>query len=204
MLGSPHCHAGIRYAVRRETHFSSLGDAALRMVDENERFMAIQGSRTWAGLDGDIAPGDERYKPFILGHQFHALLIHFDELLSDVHVEQHVLFDGEQTRAMAGSSPFGGTVYRIDEDESGRVPGMVFEFPETPRIEVRFSGYEEIDGLRVPRQLVVDDGSATFDYRFWSLNLSESGKTWIDDHRALNAMINEDRPAGRLCADPDS
>lgn len=164
-----------------ETFFGGVDQAAIRFVDDNDQVIAVEGNWAWVSQNGAAQLGADPLKVFALGHQFHALLLHFEEFAVDVSQTSEIPFGDANRAGISGGYPYGGTMHLITGDDRRYPDGMAFEFPETPRIEVRFSDWQMLDDTAVPFRLQIDDGDRVFDYRYTEIDISRGTATWFHD-----------------------
>lgn len=164
-----------------ESYFHDIDMAAIRFVDENEQVIAVEGPWSWMSQNGDAQLGSDFHKLFVLGHQYHALLRYFDDLSLNSRKTQRLEFNGGTHRGITRNYPYGGTIHLIDGNDPARPSGLLFEFPDTPRIESRFSDWRDSHGVTVPYQIEVDDGNLVFIYRYTDIDLTPQSPEWFFD-----------------------
>jgi hypothetical protein len=111
-----------------ESYFQSKDAAAIRHVRDSEQTIVIEGPQAWTRVGGDTALGADFHKLFALGHQFHAFLLYFNDIVSNVQRNGEVVFEGEIHRATSGDYPYGGTVHLVQGDDESRPVVLLFEF----------------------------------------------------------------------------
>ena len=160
-----------------ETYFQSREFSAIRHLGESERLVAVEGPYGWAKVGEKAELGSGFNKLFALGHQFHALLLHFDEIVGATR-QGDVHFGAGLHQATTGDYPYGGSVHLIHGDEESRPMGIVFEFPGDTVISVEFSDWRAADERWLPYQLSIDDGERTFKYRYTDIDLTARSPLW--------------------------
>lgn len=164
---------------RIESHYQSKAAAAIRHIDETDRVIAVEGPLGWARLDGKSEAGSEFYKLFALGHQFHAFLLDFDGIASNVRQRDDVLFRGERSRSTSGDYPYGGAVHLVHGVDEAHPAGLLFEFPEGLVISVSFDDWRDVGGVALPYQLKIDDGDRVFDYDYAEIDVAPKSPLWF-------------------------
>lgn len=167
-----------------ESFFGGVDEAAIRFVDDNEQVIAVEGSWAWVSQNGAAQLGEDAHKVFALGHQFHALLLYFERLAIGVRQGSGISFGEVDRAAISGDYPYGGTMHLITGDDWRNPEGFVFDFPESPRIEVHFSDWRTLDDTVVPFRLQIDDGDRVFDYHYTEIDISQGTATWFHDQVA--------------------
>lgn len=166
---------------RTESFFQAADAAAIRHIDERDQLVAVEGPIGWARLGDRSQAGAEFHKQFALGHQYHAFLLHFDELVADRRASSAVTFMGSRRRARSGDYPYGGTVHLVEDQESGRASGFVFELPGAPVIEVVLSDWRDAGNVELPFRAEINDGERVFDYRYASIDIAARSPLWFYD-----------------------
>ena len=169
-----------------ETWFGDTSHAAVRHHRDSVQTMAVEGPFSWAENGEKSQLGEEFWKAFALGHQYHALFVSFEELLGPVDQDQSVTFDGKEMTAIGADYPFGGRIYRVGEAD--RPAGILMQLPDSPPIESRFGDWREQEGRWLPFTILIDDGQATFDYRYETVSIGEDSATWYLDQVAQPAL----------------
>lgn len=164
---------------RIESFFGAADQAAIRFVDEHDQVIAVEGDVAWVSRNGNAQTGSDAHKSFALGHQYHALLLQFEALAVAVGRTPDVSFDGAVRTAISGEYPHGGRIHLVDGDDRRRPEGFVFEFPESPRIEVRFDDWRRLGDSDVPFRLQIDDGQRVFDYRYTDIEIARGNAGWF-------------------------
>ncbi len=161
-----------------ESFFHSSDAAAIRHISEDEQLIAVEGPYSWTRLGDKSELGSDFHKVFALGHQFHAFLLYFEELVTKVRRSEEILFDHETHRAISGNYPYGGVVHLIESDTEARPVGILFEFPETTAITVNFYDWRDVGDAVLPFHLRIDDGERSFDYRYSQIDIASRSPLW--------------------------
>jgi ketosteroid isomerase-like protein len=156
-------------AFRTESYYQSKSSAAIRHLDDGDRLVAVEGPFGWARSEEEAELGPDFYKLFALGHQYHALLLEFDDIVDNVRQASNIEFGGELREARSGDYPYGGTVHLVQGEDASRPAGLRFDFPGNTVILAAFLDWREQDGMSLPRHVRIDDGERTFDYRYTSI-----------------------------------
>ena len=168
-----------------ESYFHSKDNVAIRHIRDFPQLIAVEGPLGWAQTPDGSELGDNFYKSFGLGHQFHAFLLHFDKLVSNARSSEDVSFVNENRAATSGDYPHGGVVHLVNGDIASRPVGLLFEFPDTPPISVTFEDWRGLDDIELPFRMQIDDGERVFDYRYSNIEISPRSPLWF--HEAVNA-----------------
>jgi ketosteroid isomerase-like protein len=168
-------------AFRTESLFRAADQAVIRHLGEEEQTVAVEGPLAWIGRGDRAQLGDDGHKRFALGHQYHALLLHFDELVEEIEPPSELDFGGATHPARGGSFPYGGRVYEVTGVDASRPLGYRMELPQTPPIEVRLDDWRTGDGVTLPHRVVIDDGTLRFDYRYEQIDLGQRPPGWFSD-----------------------
>lgn len=164
-----------------ESYFHSKDAAAIRHIRNPERMIVVEGPQSWVRQGDRSDPGTDFHKLFALGHQFHAFVLHLEELVTNVQRRDDILFDNETHRAVSGDYPYGGVVHLIQGDEETRPVGLLFEFPEDTVISVKFADWRDIDNVTLPFHLRIDDGERIFVYRYSDIDVTPRSPLWFFD-----------------------
>lgn len=165
---------------RTESYFHGKDAAAIRHLDERDHTIAVEGPFSWTRVDGRSAAGTNLHMQFALGHQYHALLLHFEEIVGKIRRTPEIRF-GDVTRAAStGEYPYGGTVHLVDGDDGERPAGLVFEF-EDVTVSVAFHDWRPVGGRLLPFHASIDDGSLVFDYHYTNVDTSPRSPLWFFD-----------------------
>jgi len=162
-----------------ETFFHSESASAIRHIRDDERLIAVEGPLSWTRSSDSVELGTDFHKLFALGHQFHAFLLHFENIVSNFQRVETIDFQGDVYSGVTGDYPYGGVVSLIESDDETRPAGLLFEFPETSPISVVFADWREIDGGAIPYRVKIDDSKRVFDYRYLSIDLAPKSPLWF-------------------------
>ena len=161
------------------SYFQSKNAAAIRHIADTDQTVVVEGPYGWVRVGDSEKMGSDFEKTFALGHQFHAMLLYFDEVMSNPRESGNVFFQGEQRRALTAEYPYGGLVHFIADEGGPRAAGLVFEFPESEPIVARFSDWRNLDQIEVPFQVTVDDGQRIFRYRYTRIDIAPNNPLWF-------------------------
>jgi hypothetical protein len=164
---------------RTESYYRSKDNAAIRHLDDRDRIVAVEGPIGWASDGEKSAAGSDFYKLFALGHQYHALLLEFDNIATNVREDTQVEFAGDMRTATSGDYPYGGTVHLVRGEDASRPAGLRFDFPDDNVIVASFLDWRETDDRVLPHHVRVDDGERTFDYRYTRVDISRASPLWF-------------------------
>lgn len=163
---------------RIESTFQNVDTNAITHIREDSRgTIAVDGAFGWVEQGSDADLGGNFHKLFALGHQFHAFLLHFDELTTNPRaglVELH----GTSRTSRVADYPYGGLVHLIAGDTSSRPWGFQFAFPERPPIWVALGDWRDSAGRMLPFEIEIDDGERTFMYRYTDIAIDAGHVEW--------------------------
>ena len=165
-------------AFKTESFFQSANAAAIRHIRDDEvQTIAVEGPASWATIGERVMLGGDFQKVFALGHQYHAFLLYFDEIVTNIGGDGDFRFKGASYEARHGDYPYGGSVTLV---EGAQHPvGLVFEFPEVPPIVVSLDDWREVGDLELPFLVSIDDGERVFDYRYSRVDVADKSPLWF-------------------------
>ena len=149
-----------------ETYYRSPDEAAARFITDKPALMVIEGPHVWIeSADGAALGGDDERR-FIIGHQFHALAYHFDEIMTDVKRVKKIEFLNGVYKGRKGAYPLGGEATLV-LDEDKRPIGLLMELPDKTRIEVSYSDFRETpSGESAPYKASILQNGNLFTYSY--------------------------------------
>lgn len=162
-----------------QSFFQSKTAAAIRHIRDKDQIVAVEGPYGWVRVGDSENVGSDVEKAFALGHQFHAFLLDFEEIVSDRRESEKISFQGKEHHALTGDYPYGGLVHLIAAQGGLHAPGLVFEFPESEPIVATFSDWRSLDDLEIPFQVDIDDGQRVFSYRYTSIDMTPKTPLWF-------------------------
>ena len=162
-----------------QSFFQSRDAAAIRHISNKDQLVVAEGPYGWVRIDDSEKMGSDFEKTFALGHQFHAFLLYFNEIVSNRRDSEIISFQGKEHRALTGESPHGGRVHLIAAEAGLNAQGLVFEFPESEPIVASFSDWRSLDQLAIPFQVEIDDGQRVFTYRYTSIDITPRTPLWF-------------------------
>lgn len=163
--------------------FQSKDAAAHRQISAaSEMLISTEGPIGWVRIDDATVAATASHKQFALGHQFHALLLHFDDIVENPRDSSVVKFIDRERRARTGDLPYGGVAHLIQGDIDDRAAGMVFEFPNAAApIIVIFKDWRTVDGIPAPFAIEIDDGERLFKYQYVQIDIGKKSPLWYFD-----------------------
>ena len=164
-----------------ETYFHSRDMSAIRHIRDPQQLIVVEGPQSWTQLGDNSNTGTEFHKLFALGHQFHAFVLYFEEVVSNVRRLDDVLFDDEARQTTSGDYPYGGVVHLIQGADEMRPVGLLFEFPENTVISVKFDDWRNVGEVSLPYHLQIDDGQRVFDYHYSEIKVTPQSPLWFFD-----------------------
>ena len=164
-----------------ESFFHSAEASAIRHIREDNQIVAVEGPVAWVSRDGKAQVGSDQFKSFALGHQFHAMLLHFEDLASGIANKSDISFDGGIHTGKGGDFKYGGRIFLVQGSGKSRPLGFVFELPDLPPMEISLGEWRDQNGTDLPFHVRIDDGSRVFDYAFTRVDLAPRSATWFHD-----------------------
>lgn len=181
---------GLEYDV--ETLFHDRQRAIFhRAYSDRTVTLGVDGKYIWS-FDGEReAEVDPFLADVVLGHQFHAQLLFFDELHGPL--GEPVEVDCDATRCL--SLP--GTDRRslLLERANLRPHGMRYARDHAADTAIAFDDWREVDGIELPFLIRIDDGERVFEYQFSSVSL-EGGS--MSEFRAPFSVLTDEQKLIRL------
>lgn len=147
--------------------------------DRPDQVVAVEGPVAWTMAGSETQAGSDFHKLFALGHQYHAFLTDFDEILDNVRESEQIEFENSRHTAKSGDYPYGGIVHSIHGESAERPLGLVFDFGDTGRIQVALSDWRPVGELHLPFLAIIDDGNRVFDYRYTSIDTEMQSPFWF-------------------------
>jgi outer membrane lipoprotein-sorting protein len=166
---------------RVETYYRSPQEAAARFITDKPALMVVEGDAVWIRTpEGDL-PGGENERRFVIGHQFHALALRFDEIMTGVEKVKNIDFKGGTFKGRKGRYPDGGEATLV-ADREGRPLGLLLELPDETRIEVSYEDWRDTpSGAAAPYKAVILHNGNLFTYEYESVTFAEGGALAFHD-----------------------
>lgn len=164
-----------------ESYFHSKDSAAIRHIRDPQQIIVVEGPESWTRVGDETDLGNNFHKLFALGHQFHAFLLYFEDVVSDVQRNNEIRFENQEHRATSGDYPYGGVVHLIEGDDKSRPLGLLFEFPENAVVSVRFDDWRIAGDVTLPFDMRIDDGDRIFEYRYSAIDVTPKSPLWFFD-----------------------
>lgn len=148
--------------------------------------VGIDGKYYWI-FDGEIeAEGAQIHEAIVLGHQFHAQLLFFDELNGPLGAASEGEFDGRPCLSYTGPSG-----HSLHVDAKTRLPvALVWIREGAADVKTTFDDWRKVDGIDLPFVATIDDGERTFTYRFSSVTFNEG---YIGEFRVPVRLLNDEQ-----------
>lgn len=163
---------GSEYAV--ETYYRSADEAVVSFQGPQASDIIAEGPYAWyrqgekAGLAGDAE------KRFALGHQYHAMILYFADIITDIVEDEAIELLGETRHGRTGQYPNGGTVSLVDGEQSGQPAGLVMRLPDETPIHVTLHDWRETDaGQALPDRIEIHHGESVFTYEYTSVEITQ-------------------------------
>lgn len=117
-------------------------------------------------------------RTIVLGHQFHALLLNFDAVHTNVR-DGEITYLNQLRTTRDGDWPYVGVSHLV-RSAAGDPEAFVFNYEGAPEIHVAFSDWRDADGERLPFHIVINDGSNAFDYSFTVIDTQAAAPDWAE------------------------
>lgn len=167
-----------------ESFFHSKDAAAIRHIYHDDsssevQTIAVDGPYGWVRRGDRQVLGEGFHKSFALGHQFHALLLYFDDIANNVIDSASISYQGTLQSAKSGDYPYKGRVHLIASDVPAKPAGILLELPDTPPIAASFDDWRPDGDTLLPFHVRIDDGERLFDYRYTSIATAPQSPLWF-------------------------
>lgn len=168
---------GTKFAMK--SYFHTRHSAALRRIQDDTVTIALEGPFVWSGDGAKQKRAEDALRSFVLGHQFHALMLHFDKIVDDVRPSDEISYDGKMRTGLVGNWPYGGTAQLILEKPAGRAEALKLTLVDFPEIVVTFHDWRRLGGRTLPFELRIFDESRTFIYSYTDILIEERSPLWF-------------------------
>lgn len=183
---------GLQYATHTLFHDPQ---RAVFKIQYPDRMMTqgVEGKYYWTydGHEENEAP--DFVEGFVLGHQFHAQLLFFDQLHASTSNPETTEFEGNHCKVISTSQE--NTPYKFYYTTEGIPLAIEIVRTEEPNIISTFSDWREVAGLHLPYQVLINDGERVFKYLFTTIILNEGS---FDDFRAPDTVLTDEQKLMRL------
>ena len=133
---------GKAYAL--DAYFQSSKSAAIE-ITENEQStkLILEGPFSWRRAGGEDHIADQKTSMFVLGHQFHAILLNFEHIVTGTKRFTDVLFDGQPRAGTIGYMGEDAIVRLFDGDGKNPHAGLRFELSDGTLVDVLLSDWKK-------------------------------------------------------------
>lgn len=169
-----------------EALYRSKDQAASIFLQENKSTNVVEGPFSWVATKEKAELGGDFLRDFALGHQFHAFLWHFNEIVSEIETIEDMAFNGATYQASRGVLDTGGVVSLINSNAQ-RPEGLRFELGEH-LIDITLSDWREQNGMQIPFALRIDDQQRVFNYQYQFVDTAEKPLMWFYETVAAPAI----------------
>jgi ketosteroid isomerase-like protein len=166
---------------RTESFFQSAEASAIRHIREDNQIVAVEGPVAWMSRGNKTQVGGDQLRSFALGHQVHAMLLHFEEVASGIADRTEISFDGGIYPGSGGDLKYGGKIFLVQDVNSPYPLGFVIELPGQTPMEISFSEWRTQDGTPLPFLVRIDDGTRVFEYAYTRVDLDKKPLNWFLD-----------------------
>lgn len=163
---------GAEYEVR--TTYRSVNETAAQFIRETPTTIAVEGPLVWTRSETDENIAGDRERRFAIGHQYHAMLLHFDDMMENVERDTKIPFGEEVRSGRTGLYPAGGEISLIDGEVSDRPSGLIMKLPDESHITVTFADWRAASsGYRLPYRIVINHEDNIFTYAYSTIDIDE-------------------------------
>lgn len=166
---------------KTKSFYQSKDAAAITHIIDSEQTISVEGPLSWTRAGEASSVGEDFHKMFALGHQYHAFMLHFEDIVTDPRPVERISFHGAQHSAVSGDYPYGGSVHLIHSDDRERPAGLLFNLPENTRISAVFSDWRPLEDVMLPYHVKIDDGENVFDYQYSEIEIAPKSPLWFMD-----------------------
>lgn len=179
---------GLRYEV---VTFYEAQDCAVfhREYPQRTVTMAVDGARVWQLDDNDRKDGSAFTELFVLGHQFHALLLWPEQFFPGEELRPQLAEDCNCLRS-DNLDHFGNRVVLELDRVSGRaLANTTWIVNEGPVIHYRYENWRRTGPHFLPYTVLIDDGSRQFRYEFHEISYEldeQQHREWFGQSEAVS------------------
>jgi ketosteroid isomerase-like protein len=157
-------------AYKVETYYRTPQEAAAHFINDNPTLLAVEGPLVWSrGADTEVLAGDAE-RGFVIGHQFHALALYFDDIAANVRAVDGIAFNGRTYKGRLGDHPGGGALTLV-EGEGGRAAGLIMAPAGESEILVVYDDWRALaSGQTVPFAVTITHEGNVFNYRYTDIS----------------------------------
>ena len=166
-------------AYQTRSHYHNPNAAIIEIIRDEPSTFVVEGPYGWSIDKNGATLGDAFTKTFALGHQFHAFILHFHDIVENLLPVEDVTFSDTKLDGVAGDFPFGGEAYLFG-DKTNPV-GMRFVFPDTPPIDVTLFDWRKTGDRELPYHIRIDDQDRIFDYQYTEIMTADATPLWFFD-----------------------
>ena len=163
---------------KTETAFHTGNNAMIHFTREDESTIAVEGPVAWSRDKNGETIADDFMRSFVLGHQFHAFILHFSEIATNISNVTSVTFNREDRLGFSGDLPFGGKVVLVGSNQQ-KPDGFVFKFDDTPPINISLLDWRKNKSRELPYHIQINDQERVFDYHYTKVEIAERTPLWF-------------------------
>ena len=179
---------GASYQV--ETYYRSPYESAARFITASPALMVVEGPLVWTTNNDGAALAGVNERRFVIGHQFHALALHFDQLISDVAPVKNIAFKDGKYKGRKGAYPDGGDATLV-LDKAKRPLGLLLELPDETRIEIAYEDWRDTpSGEAAPFMVTISHNGDLYTYRYTDISFA-TGDARAFQHAVPAPAIDE-------------
>ncbi|MEO1242442.1 MAG: nuclear transport factor 2 family protein [Pseudomonadota bacterium] len=163
---------GAEYEVR--TTYRSVNETAAQFIRETPTTIAAEGPLVWTRGETDESIAGDRERRFAIGHQYHAMLLYFDDMMENVERDTKIPFGEEVRSGRTGLYPAGGEVSLIDGEAPDRPAGLIMKLPDESPITIKLADWRAASsGYRLPYRIVINHEDNIFTYAYSMIDIDE-------------------------------
>ncbi len=148
----------------------------------------IEGKYIWSFNGSEEKEVSSIVGGIILGHQFHAQILFFDQLHPEHESVTHSEFKGQNCYMLSSKSE--NPTFNFYYKENDFPLGMEIIREEEANITFEFDDWREVSGVRMPYAILIDDGERLFEYRIQKIEFNEGS---ISDFKAPEPLLTEEQ-----------
>lgn len=164
-----------------------------RLYQDKTITQGVEGKYYWSF---DSATETE-LPPFIaaviVGHQFHAQMLAFDNIYQTDLKPQQGTFETKTSLFITGKAP--GRSIEFHYNSSGKPLGFMLTPDGQPAMLFAFRAFKKVAGVILPHHIYIDDGKRQFDYHFSQIRFNQGD---LASYRAPDNVINDEQRLLRL------
>lgn len=141
-----------------------------RVYEDRTVTEGVDGEYVWRSEGTEETEISDFMKNVILGHQFHAQILFFEDIHASLDSAQTTEFNGESCLVLTSK---GNPAYQFYYQENDYPLGFKIVVEGGDDISFVFSDWREVSQIKLPYSILIDDGSREFQYTFSNIELNK-------------------------------